>query len=777
MSAIKAPLVSSARLRVSLTVTTATATDTNAFACGSADCISLVEREKHAKPRGKRTFLPLTPIASLANTKDVVGKPSICKAVGMHVVVLLRAALCLTLCAIPTACTKAPPDPLPGLAPLPELVAARSKADPAAPSASSSGELPSGTPPSEAQQPKPALGSVKLDIPSSKTTAKSAFGMVTSVEANASRAGVAMLEAGGNAVDAAVAVGFALAVTHPSAGNLGGGGFMLVNMVGQPTVALNFREQAPEAVNQPAFRHMIAQRARGTTASGIPGTVAGLNYALARWGSLPRAAVLQPAIAVADKGHALGERQALVLGWAWPQLSKNAEARRIFGKGARPLRTGERLRQPDLANTLRAIAAQGDSGFYSGAFGDALVRLTEKSDVPITATELSQYRARAGAPLRTRYRDLLVETAAPPSAGAVAVVQMLAMLEHEKAWSLPVESAAHLHLFAEVAKRAHAERRFSVVDPDSVADYDHRARLSRWRDPLTWLVPHPIDRQRSTNAAKLHRLYSMAVEELNNTTHFSVVDRDGNSVTCTTTLSAGFGAKYVVPGTGVVMNNSVGAFGTVGQDVLQPGRRMTSSMAPTLVSDNTGPVLLLGSPGGDTIPNTVVQVLRNLVDYNMPLDQAIEQPRIHHGFVPDAIRTERLRPIPAALRAKLRALGHAFAPASRTASALSLGGPHPCDADTCWATLIRPSTDVTNRYFSPDSRSSSARSMSRSWPARAWRPTPSRGWWRSCSASHLKGSATSRAWPSSSRWGGTIRSPRCGCGMGRCGATSPPSNA
>ena len=250
--------------------------------------------------------------------------------------------------------------------------------------------------------------------------------------------------------------------------------------------------------------------------------------------------------------------------------------------------------------------------------------------------------------LRTRYRDLLVETAAPPSAGAVAVVQMLAMLEHEKAWSLPVESAAHLHLFAEVAKRAHAERRFSVVDPDSVADYDHRARLSRWRDPLTWLVPHPIDRQRSTNAAKLHRLYSMAVEELNNTTHFSVVDRDGNSVTCTTTLSAGFGAKYVVPGTGVVMNNSVGAFGTVGQDVLQPGRRMTSSMAPTLVSDNTGPVLLLGSPGGDTIPNTVVQVLRNLVDYNMPLDQAIEQPRIHHGFVPDAIRTERLRPIRAA---------------------------------------------------------------------------------------------------------------------------------
>ena len=553
-----------------------------------------------------------------------------------------------------TACAKTPPDAAP-----PRTTSHTPTASPPPPTAAqAAASIAPATPPS-----LPNLRS--LTVASGKATAKSPYGMVASVEPAASRAGVAMLEAGGNAVDAAVAVGYALAVTHPSAGNVGGGGFMLVKMAGQPTVALDFREQAPRAVTRVAFRDMIARRGRGTTASGIPGSVAGFNYALQRWGTLPRADVLQPAVRLAAEGHDLGERQALVLQWAWPQLSKDPEAKRIFGRAGRPLRQGERLKQPDLSRTLSAIAESGDTGFYAGAFAQAYVRLTASSAVPISANELTQYQARPRPPLHTTYRNLLVETASPPSAGAVAVVQMLAMLEQERAWTLPLDSAASLHLFAEVAKRAHAERRFAVVDPASVHDYDVQLRLERWRDPSTWLEAFPIGK-RSTPAAALHPLYEAAMQELNNTTHFSVADRHGNVVSCTTTLSAGFGAKYVVPGTGVVMNNSLGAFGTVGHDVLRPERRMTSSMAPTLVSDSAGPVLILGSPGGDTIPNTVVQVLRNVVDYKMALDRAVEHPRIHHGFVPDAIRSERLRPIDPVTRNQLRQLGHAFAQPSRT---------------------------------------------------------------------------------------------------------------
>lgn len=501
--------------------------------------------------------------------------------------------------------------------------------------------------------------------PGSRTT-KGRAGVVASVEVNATRAGVDVLERGGNAVDAAVAVAYALAVTHPSAGNLGGGGFMLVKSPGQPAVAVDFREQAPRSVTQANFQKMLDRRGRGVGASGLPGSVAGYNLALDRWGTRPLAELIAPALRLAEAGHALGERQALVLSWAWPELRKQAEVATIFGRRGRPLAAGELVRQPALGETLRRIAAEGNAGFYTGAFARGLVAFTSNTDWPVSADELSSYDARVREPLRTRYHDLLVETAPPPSAGGVAVVTMLALLEHEHAERTPHDSVAGLHLFTEVAKRAHAERRFGVPDPFTTPGYDQERLLARWRNPDTWLVPFPISPDHATPASQLHPLYASAMRELDDTTHFSVVDKDGMIVSCTTTLSGSFGARYMVPNTGVFMNNSLGAFSTAGANVLAPGRRMTSSMAPTIVTDADGPVLVLGSPGGDTIANTVVSVLQSLVDDHLPLDRAVDLPRIHHGFVPDAIRTERLRPLPPATRQGLEALGHAFTQPVRT---------------------------------------------------------------------------------------------------------------
>ena len=489
--------------------------------------------------------------------------------------------------------------------------------------------------------------------------------MVTSVEAHATRVGVELLEAGGNAIDAAVGVAFALAVTHPSAGNIGGGGFMLVRMREQRTVAVDFREQAPQGLTQPKFDQMIRERARGPAASGVPGSVSGLLRAHERWGRLDRARVLAPAIRLAREGHVLGERQGLVLGWAWPLLRRDASAAAIFGRNGRALRRGERLVQADLAKTLQRIAEQGSDGFYRGPTAAAFEKLAHRGGM-LRSADLAGYQAKWREPLVTNYRGYTVEVMSPPSAGGVAVVQMLAMLQAEDAHRWEAGSVQALHWFAEVAKRAHAERRFHVVDPDSVERYDTKARLETWRSPQRWLGPFPISAERVTAASDLHPLYEAAMAELDNTTHFSVVDAEGNAVSCTTTLSGSFGAKYVLPGTGVVMNNSVGAFGTVGEDVPKPGRRMTSSMSPTLLLEGQRLVALLGSPGGDTIPNTVVQVLTNLVDHSMPLAQAIAAPRVHHGFVPDAIRYERLRPPDASTLQALRRLGHHLAPPRRT---------------------------------------------------------------------------------------------------------------
>jgi gamma-glutamyltranspeptidase/glutathione hydrolase len=483
-------------------------------------------------------------------------------------------------------------------------------------------------------------------------------GIVVTSDASATRAGIAALERGGNAADAIVAAAFALAVTLPSAGNLGGGGIILYRPHGGPTVAIEFREKAPRSVTQAAFDKMIAARALGPAAVGVPGSVAGLDLTRERFGRLGRKASLERAIELARDGFVLPRYQAKTLEWAWHDLSLDAEARRTFGEGRGPKHEGARLIQPALARTLMRIAEQGPDGFYKGETADAIAALSAHGGL-VSREDLAAYRAVVREPLRTTYRGFAIETAPPPSAGGVALAVTLGMLEHLDASRFPPLSADELHLFAEAARRAQTIRRFEVVDPDSVPGYDLGKHEAEWLDAAHTLSRFPpIDLAHATPSKAVHPLYDVAVKELEHTTHLAAIDAEGNIASCTTTLSASFGAKVMAAG--VVLNDSLAAFGTAGESTPLPERRMPTSMSPTLVLAGTEPALVLGTPGGDTIPNTVARVLRNLVDYGMTLDLAVDAPRIHHGFVPDEIRYEGGHPPPASVLAELRRRGHAL---------------------------------------------------------------------------------------------------------------------
>jgi gamma-glutamyltranspeptidase/glutathione hydrolase len=476
--------------------------------------------------------------------------------------------------------------------------------------------------------------------------------VVVAVESHAARAGVAMLEHGGNAVDAAVAVAYALAVTHPSAGNIGGGGFMLYRPKGGRTVVVDFRETSPHALTTTAFDKMIKANAVGPAAVAVPGSVAGLNLASSKFGKLPRSDVMAPAIELAKNGFSLGRYQALSIQWAWPDLARDVAASKTFGRKGQPIPEGSRLVQRELGKTLERIAKDGDGGFYAGETARAITDLGGRGGL-ISLEDLAKYRPVIREPMITTFHGLTVEVPPPPSAGGVAVVLMLEQLEKLGSKSPPF-GADDLHEFAEVARRAHAIRRFEVGDPDAVAHFDVGVKRADWLRELATFPP--FDPAHATPSAKVHPLYEAAMRELEHTTHFSVVDGEGNTVSCTTTLSASFGSKTMAAG--IVLNNAVAAFGTVGENGIGPDRHMTTSMSPAIVRSGDDTVLVTGSPGGDTIPNTVVQVIRNVVERSMPLDDAIDAPRIHQGFVPDDIRYERGRAPKAAVLAELRRRGH-----------------------------------------------------------------------------------------------------------------------
>lgn len=492
-----------------------------------------------------------------------------------------------------------------------------------------------------------------------KRAVKGAFGAVTTVEANATRIGVEVLKKGGNAIDAAVAISYALAVTHPSAGNIGGGGFMMVRLASGEVHAVDFRETAPKAVTTEKILTMLDKDgAIGWRSAGVPGTVAGMGMARERFGSRPLAELLQPAIDLASKGHKLGPRQGMALGWAWSKLQADPAARAIFGRGKKALTQGERIEQKDLGRTLEAIASGGERVFYEGAIAEKIAEAMRKNGGYITAEDMRAYRPKLRTPLRFSYRGFTVDSMPPPSMGGVALAEIMLTLERVRAHDAPVDSGMALHFFVEAARRAYAERRLVGGDPDFLPPETHNPLLARLVDGGYLAARKPaIERDKATPSADLSNAGDKHTESPE-TTHFSVVDSAGNAVACTVTQSAGYGAKVVVPGTGMVLGNALGGFSETGVNTVAPGKRMASSMSPTIVTQNGKLALVLGSPGGDTIPNTVAQVLRNLVDYRMTIDAAVTHPRIHHQWMPDKVRVEKQNAPPKSALDDLVRRGH-----------------------------------------------------------------------------------------------------------------------
>jgi len=567
---------------------------------------------------------------------------------------MLDARLVLSLVALALGCTSRPPAPL-GNAP---------------PNHSGPGTaaLPPGTPPAaSAAGVSAAASAADAGVPAAPTrrlagggsrSASGTKGVVTSAEENATKAGIEVLAAGGNAVDAAVAVATTLAVTHPNAGNLGGGGFVLVRRPGGPTVALDFRETAPHSLTRPDFDRMIRAGAHGPVAVGIPGSPAGLALLHSEFGRLSFARDLAPAILLARDGHALGKRQAQLLARVWPVLGKNPAARAIFAERGRPLAAGARIVQPDLAATLERLARQGPSAFYHGETARGLVQATGGR---ITERDLAEYRPMFRSVLDFGYRGFEIHTMPPPSTGGSTLAGTLMALEKLSPATPASADVPSAHAFLEVSRRAQALRRLTITDPGPGDTDEERSSVARFLDPQV-LLEVPFDPNHATPSSKIHPLYPAALRETEHTTHLSVVDADGMIVSLTTTISASFGARIVAPGTGVVLNNAVASFSTVGDNQPVAGRRTTSSMAPTLVLAGGKPVAVLGTPGGDTIPSTIAALVLNLVDRGMTLDLATDAPRLHHGFVPHDVRYETARPPPPAILAGLKKLGHRIRP-------------------------------------------------------------------------------------------------------------------
>ena len=500
-------------------------------------------------------------------------------------------------------------------------------------------------------------------------TAVGIHGAVASAEAQASEAGLQILKRGGNAVDAAVAVAFALAVTHPSAGNLGGGGFMVVRMADGRTAAIDYREVAPGAASRDMYLDAKGEKTRGSLdgakAAGIPGTVAGLAMARDKFGTIAWADLVAPAIALARDGQTVDSFHAedLVNGAERMMKLGNGSSAAIYRKpdGA-AFQAGDTWKQPELATTLAKVAAD-PRAFYEGPLADEMARQVQGLGGIWTAADLKNYKAVLRDPIEFQYRGYEIVTMPPPSAGGVVLRQLLAASEILAIHTKPWHSVDEIHLYVEAARRTYADRNFLLGDPAFV-----QVPLARLLDP-GYLKDRlkDVDPLKATPSAKVAAGMSLGTGSTQ-TTHFSVVDDAGNAVANTFTLNTSFGAKVVIPGTGVLLNNEMddfaakpgtpNAYGLIQgeQNKIEPGKRMLSSMTPTIVVKDGKLRAVVGTPGGSTISTTVTQVVRALIDYGVTIDKAVQATRIHHQWMPDQITAEpSLDP---AIAAGLRERGH-----------------------------------------------------------------------------------------------------------------------
>jgi gamma-glutamyltranspeptidase / glutathione hydrolase len=489
-------------------------------------------------------------------------------------------------------------------------------------------------------------------------------GVVVAVSAPAAEVGLRVVKQGGTAVDAAVAVQFALAVTHPAAGNIGGGGFMVVHPpTGKPTV-FEYRETAPAASHKTMFKP--GESVHTHRAVGVPGSVRGMQLAHGRFGKLPWKDLVLPAVALAQEGFILDAHHAKSLNEYLKKAPDFAEFQRVFGKPGGAWQPGDRLLQPDLAKTLRLIAELGPDAFYTGPIADLLVAEMKSGGGLITKEDLASYRAHERAPIHGVYRGHDVYGPPPPSSGGICLVLMLNVLEHFDVKKHPRLSAETLHLMAETMRRAYCDRARHLGDPAFTKIPDFLTTKSYAKK-----LAGTIDLSKATPSASLAPDIPIA-GEADSTTHFSIIDKDGLAVANTTTLENSYGARIVVKGAGFLLNNEMGDFnwqpgvttrkGAIGTapNLIAPGKRMLSSMTPTIVAKGGKPVLVTGSPGGRTIINTVLGIVVSVVDYEMPIGAAVVAPRLHHQWFPDELKFEALKQHPETAAA-LKARGHRLA--------------------------------------------------------------------------------------------------------------------
>ena len=514
---------------------------------------------------------------------------------------------------------------------------------------------------------------VPVEAQSGRIPVAADSGMVVSSHYLASQAGTDVLKSGGNAVDAAIATAFALAVTLPSAGNIGGGGFLVYHGADGTVTSFNFREKAPLAATANMFlgpdgRIQDNSNHEGPLSVGVPGTVAGLSLAHERLGSLPWSRLVQPAVDLAEHGFpSTRDMTGFLRRLSQTDGSMYSATKEAFLKNGRDVYTpGELWRQPDLAASLKRIRDHGHDGFYKGETARLLAEYMAEHGGLITEEDLAQYQAEEQAPIHGTYRGYDIYAMSPPSSGGIALVTMLNILEGYDLEALGHNSAQYLHVVTEAMRRAFADRAQHVGDPnfnpempvERLISKEHGAAL---RQSIS------AEHASKSDSSLFGELYLMTESE--ETTHLSVMDGEGNAVSLTYTLEHSYGSRLVADGTGFLLNNEMGDFnpmpgytdsrgyiGTLPNQVA-PEKRMLSSMTPTIVARDGKPYMVVGSPGGRTIINTVLQVILNVSDFNMTIAEAVEAPRIHHQWLPDVTSFESLGISPDTRRL-YEALGH-----------------------------------------------------------------------------------------------------------------------
>ncbi|HEY7329260.1 MAG TPA: gamma-glutamyltransferase [Gemmataceae bacterium] len=503
-------------------------------------------------------------------------------------------------------------------------------------------------------------------------------GIVVAVSPPGADVGRDILQKGGNAVDAAVATAFAMAVTHPSAGNIGGGGFMLIYPAGGKgdPVVIDYREKAPLAAHKTIFTKSDSRYSAKTV--GVPGTVRGLALAHAQFGTLPWKELVMPAVKLAEEGFVIDSPLASSLNWVVAGSPGFEELRRVFGKeDGTPWEAGDRLLQKDLAKTLHLIAEQGSDGFYKGAVAELLAAEMKRDGGLITIDDLAAYEAKVRRPIHGTYRGYDVYGPPPPSSGGTCLIEMLNILENFDLRKQGRFSPETLHLMIETMRRAYCDRARYLGDADFVkvpaflTEKEYARKLAQ-----------SIDRNKATLSEDLAKDIPLTAEG-DNTTHFSVLDGDGMAVANTYTLEHSYGSRIVVKGAGFVLNNEMMDFnwfpgettrgGRIGTEANQvaPGKRMLSSQTPTIVTRDGKVVLITGSPGSRTIINTVLCMLVNVLDFDMDLQAAVDAPRLHHAWFPDTVSFEGAHDYTDAVQ-RLKAMGHSIR-GTRQGDAHSIG--------------------------------------------------------------------------------------------------------